>query len=430
MTRFPEPGKTKTRLIPALGPDRAAALHHCLIRRTLNVVLRWTESSDREVEIRYTGGNEEFFRTHFGPLPRYVPQSEGALGDRMSAAMAAAFDEGSDRVVVIGTDCPELDSSHLTWAFERLAHTDVVIGPATDGGYYLLGTRRHLPQLFEGIAWGTEHVLRQTLQQATKVSVSVSQLDPLSDVDVAEDLIECRRAAQDFDTVLPQIVPGRISIIIPTLNEATTITSALRRLRGHADVEIIVADGGSDDQTVELARSAAATVITCSRGRGQQLNAGAALASGDVLLFLHSDTQLPDDFADQIQQALTQGVGGAFRLSIGAKGWILRLVEFAANARSRWLQMPYGDQAIFVPATVFFEMHGFRHIPLMEDYDFCRRLRRVGRISLASSSVVTSARRWQKLGVLRTTLTNLACVIAFRLGVSPKTLASWYRRPG
>ena len=429
MTRFPEPGRTKTRLIPVLGADRAAALHRCLIRRTLDVVLHWAEVHHCDVEVRYAGGDEKQFRAQFGLQARYSPQPEGSLGERMNSAVALAFSEGAKRVVVIGTDCPGLDSSHLRQAFDQLTHHDVVIGPATDGGYYLLGMRNHLPTLFEGMAWGTETVLRQTLERAAEAGVTVGQLPILSDVDHAEDLIQCRRIEDQFRDVLPKATPGRISIIIPTLNEAARITATLEHIRNRPNVEVIVADGGSADQTTELAGAAGATIVHCNQGRGKQLNAGAALASGEVLLFLHADTRLPDDFIDHVWQTLRDGnSGGAFRLHIGAKGLMLRLIEFGANLRSRWCQLPYGDQAIFVKATDFFRLNGFQNWPLMEDYDFCRRVRKTGRISLASASVTTSARRWQRLGVLRTTLTNLACVVAFWLGVSPGTLAKWYRR--
>lgn len=429
MTRFPEPGRTKTRLVPALGADRAAALHRCLIVRTLGIVCHWAEAHHCDVEVRYTGGDERQFQAQFGLQARYSPQSEGSLGERMNLAVEAAFVEGAKRVVVIGTDCPGLEALHLRQAFEQLTHRDVVIGPATDGGYYLVGMRRHLPTLFENMAWGTETVLRQTLERAAEAGVTVVQLPPLSDVDYAEDLIRCRRLEDQFRDVLPRTIAGRISIIIPTLNEAASITATLEHIRNRPNVEVIVADGGSNDQTTELARAAGATVVHSNQGRGKQMNAGAALASGEVLLFLHADTKLPDDFADHVWQTLREGnAGGAFKLRIGADGWMLRMVESAANLRSRWLQLPYGDQAIFVNASKFFSVDGFQNWPLMEDYDFCRRLRKTGRITLAPAFVTTSSRRWQRLGVMRTTLTNLACVVAFRLGVSPVTLARWYRR--
>ena len=429
MTRFPEPGRTKTRLIPALGADPAAALHRCLIVQTLDVVCHWAEAHHCDVEVRYAGGDESQFVAQFGPQARYAPQSEGALGERMNSAVEAAFFERAKRVVVIGTDCPELEALHLSQAFEQLTHRDVVIGPATDGGYYLLGMRRHLPTLFENIAWSTETVLQQTLERSAETSVTVGQLPPLSDVDYAEDLVQCRCLEDQFRDVLPRIMAGRISIIIPTLNEAASITATLEHIRNLPNVEVIVADGGSHDQTAELARAAGAMVVACNPGRGKQLNAGAALASGEVLLFLHADTKLPDDFADHVWQTLRAGnSGGAFRLCIGSKGWMLRLIESGANLRSRWFQLPYGDQAIFVNASKFFSLGGFQNWPLMEDYDFCRRLQKTGTIGLAPASVTTSSRRWQRLGVLRTTLTNLACVVAFRLGVSPVALARWYRR--
>lgn len=219
MTRFPEPGKTKTRLIPALGPDRAANLHRCLIGHTLDVVSHWTRDHDCHVEVRYFGGDKELFRNQFGTQFVYRPPSEGPLGDRMNAAVAEAFADGTKRVVVIGTDCPMLDETHLTNAFQQLKDRDVVIGPATDGGYYL---------------------------------------------------------------------------IIPAMNEAAQITDTLQRLINIPDVEIIVADGGSADRTVKLAQAAGASVVQCHPGRGKQMNAGATLAGGEVLLFLHADTQLPD----------------------------------------------------------------------------------------------------------------------------------------
>jgi len=430
MTRFPEPGKTKTRLIPALGPDRAASLHRCLIEHTLNVVSHWARVHDCDVEVRYFGGDEKLFRNQFGAQFVYLPQAEGSLGDRMNAAVAEAFADGAERVVVIGTDCPMLDETHLTNAFQQLQDHDVVIGPATDGGYYLIGIQRHFPSLFENIAWGTETVLQQTLQIVAKLNVRTSQLAPLSDVDYVEDLIQCRKVEASFLDVLPQTIAGLISIIIPALNEATHITETLLRLLNIPDVEIIVADGGSTDRTAELAQAAGASVVVqCNPGRGKQMNAGAALASGEVLLFLHADTQLPTDFRKHIWMAMQDDyTAGAFQLRIGAKNWMLRLVEFVANLRSRWFRLPYGDQAIFVRTSVFFQMNGFRQWPLMEDYDFCQRLMKVGRLKLAAACVTTSARRWQRLGVLRTTLTNLACVIAFKLGVSPATLAGWYRR--
>lgn len=157
------------------------------------------------------------------------------------------------------------------------------------------------------------------------------------------------------------------------------------------------------------------------------MNAGAALASGEILLFLHADTQLPANFQSTIRSALTHDVvAGAFRLGINDPRRIFRWIEWGANLRSRLLSRPYGDQGLFVRAELFYQVGGFPNWPLMEDYELCRQLRRFGQLYLATESVSTSARRWNKVGIVRTTLINQFTVAAFRLGVSPQRLARWH----
>jgi hypothetical protein len=243
----------------------------------------------------------------------------------------------------------------------------------------------------------------------------------------------CRRVGVDFSDCFPSAAPGRISVVIPTLNEEGQIEQTIRRALDGADVEVIVADGGSVDRTVEIARRRGAKVVPVRRGRGRQMNAGAAMASGEALLFLHADTRLPDSFAEHVWSTLDRGVvAGAFRLRIDGRGAGLRLVERGANLRSRLWQMPYGDQGFFIRAEDFLAVGGFKHWPLMEDYELCRRLKRIGRIGLASAPATTSGRRWQDLGVMKTTLVNQCCIAAFRLGVSPERVARYYygRRMG
>ena len=217
----------------------------------------------------------------------------------------------------------------------------------------------------------------------------------------------------------------RLSVIIPTFNEERTIGHTLDRVRGGSTWEVIVVDGRSMDRTREIARAHGATVVESPPGRAHQLTAGASFATGDTLLFLHADTSLPSGFDDYIFRALDKpGVSaGAFRLLIDAEGRSFRLIERMVNFRSRVRQMPYGDQAIFVRANVFHEAGGFPHLPIMEDYVLIRRLRRIGRIEIAPATVVTSARRWIKHGVWRTTLLNQICLAAYRLGVPPARIA-------
>lgn len=230
----------------------------------------------------------------------------------------------------------------------------------------------------------------------------------------------------------------KISIIIPVLNEAATIQETLTRLQDALNVEVIVVDGGSRDETVATAKHGSKMIanflpikiIASAVGRGCQMNAGAAVATGDILLFLHGDTHLPTGFDTLVRQALQNPatIAGAFELRIDAQLWGLRLVEKMVNVRSRLLSMPYGDQAIFLKASVFHEIGGFPDLPIMEDFELMLRLRNQGRITIVPAPVLTSGRRWQKLGVITTTLINQIIIVGYFLGVSPTQLVRWYRR--
>lgn len=228
---------------------------------------------------------------------------------------------------------------------------------------------------------------------------------------------------QNFDN--PQI-----SIIIPTLNEAENIKAAIATTQPSSNTEIIVVDGGSQDDTVAIAQSLGVKVISSSPSRAVQMNIGAAVASGEILLFLHADTCLPIGFDEMITTALQQPkvVAGAFALRIdGALGG-LRWVETGVNWRSHWLQMPYGDQAIFITKSVFKKIGGFPELAIMEDFELMRCLRRNGRITILPVPVITSARRWIQKGVWKTTLINQIVIIAYLLGVQPERIRQWYRQ--
>jgi rSAM/selenodomain-associated transferase 2 len=225
-----------------------------------------------------------------------------------------------------------------------------------------------------------------------------------------------------------------ISIIIPTLNEEAQIGKwlELRSLVSGCRIkcEIILVDGGSSDQTVPLARSHGFVVESCKAGRGAQLNHGAGLAGGRILLFLHADTRLPSGFATPILKCLSSHttIAGAFRLSIQDGGLILTFICFWANLRSRLLQLPYGDQAIFIRRDDFLQLGGFPETPIMEDFIFIKKAARQGRITILPLSVTTSARRWQQKGILRTTLINQLVVLGYYARVPLQKLTSLYRR--
>ncbi|AOY79596.1 TIGR04283 family arsenosugar biosynthesis glycosyltransferase [Moorena producens JHB] len=222
----------------------------------------------------------------------------------------------------------------------------------------------------------------------------------------------------------------KISIIIPVLNEASHIADTLATVTEASNVEVIVVDGGSDDETVAIAQSLGAKIIAAGTGRASQMNAGAAVATGDILLFLHADTRLPQGFDTLVRQGLQDydTVAGAFELAIDANLRGVRLIEGMVNLRSRFCSLPYGDQAIFIKTKVFTDLGGFLNLPIMEDFDLMRRLRNLGKITILSQPVLTSGRRWQTLGVVKTTLINQLVILAYHLGVSPHRIVGWYRR--
>ncbi len=193
MTKYPEPGRTKTRLIPALGAAGAADLHRRLGLHTVEQV------RSSLPEIRYAGGDQHLMRDWLGDF-NYIHQGDGDLGDRMSRAFVTGFDQGCDRIVMIGTDCPAIDSALVDQAFERLNQTEVVFGPAADGGYYLIGLRKQIPELFCGIEWSSNSVLRDSLEILDRLGITSSLLEVLPDIDRPEDL---RYLKPDFWDLIP-----------------------------------------------------------------------------------------------------------------------------------------------------------------------------------------------------------------------------------
>jgi rSAM/selenodomain-associated transferase 2 len=220
-----------------------------------------------------------------------------------------------------------------------------------------------------------------------------------------------------------------ISIVIPVLNEAAGIVPVLERLQGfrRQDAEIIVVDGGSRDGTADSARPLADSVIASPRGRGRQMNAGAAQATGDILLFLHADTLLPASALSSVRAAVACGAcWGRFDVHIAGAISGLAMVAFMMNWRSRLTGIATGDQAIFVTRTAFQRQGGFPAIPLMEDIAFSRALRKAAWPACLTDKVSTSGRRWEKQGLLRTILSMWWLRLRFFLGASPHVLAREY----
>lgn len=220
-----------------------------------------------------------------------------------------------------------------------------------------------------------------------------------------------------------------VSVIIPTLNEATTIVAAIDAARAAGAAEVIVADGGSSDDTIAVATSRGARVITGERLRASQINRGVEAAMHDVIIVVHADTLLPAGAAPAVEQALNSGaLFGAFRVTFLEGGPRLAYVAFMINARTRLSGKPWGDQAQFARRETLLQMGGYPTFPIMEDYELARRMKRAGRVALLLLTVRTSGRRFLAKGVIRTSFVNWLIIVSYHLGVSPERLARWYRR--
>jgi len=413
MARFPEAGRAKTRMIPLLGPAGAARLHRQLVAITLDTARLVRRRTGATIEVRSTGASTRQMRTLFGTDVAFHDQGDGDLGKRLLTAAADAFATGEKQVVIVGTDCPLLSVDRVNEAFGALAMHDVVIGPAVDGGYYLIGLKAAHKKLFDGIDWGGPRVLAQTLDRCARAGLAYALISPLSDVDTADDL-----AAWATARLAPPDARPRLSVIIPSRNEQDELAATLASTLTASDIEIIVVDGNSSDRTREIAARFGVRVIESESSRGLQLNAGAHAARGERLLFQHADTHLPQGYAAVIERTLvTAGVSaGAFGMRIDATGFAPRIIEWGVRVRSLVFARPYGDQAMYMLRSTYVASSGFPNLARMEDYAMLPRLSALGQIRLAPLDVTTAARRWQEQGWICTTLRHQILIAQYSIG--------------
>lgn len=425
-TKYPERGKVKTRLAKDIGQDKAAQLQKEMTEFTLFNLWPLIFRGHR-LEIRFDGATLDQMISWLGDGLEYEQQGDGELGIRMARAIADGLKKDNEPVIVVGSDCPGINAEIVLEAIEACKHSDIVIGPAYDGGYYLIGMKNFVPDLFEHILWGSSAVFEETVRKAKKLGLSVCSLILLKDVDRFEDIEIFYDAKRKIDWKgLPFI-----SVIIPTLNEERNIAKALENARG-VKIERIVADGGSNDRTRDIVKEYNVKLIYSNKGRAIQQNAGAQCAKGEILLFLHADSSLPRGFDSAIRQAYVNNFSfGAFSLGIDAGGLGFRATEIIANARSKYLGLPYGDQAIFVDKKLFEDVGGFPIIPIMEDFLLIKNLTKITgtKPKILSQKVMTSPRRWQQHGLCRVFFINQLVILGYYAGVSPDELANFYKIP-
>ncbi len=440
--RYPEPGQCKTRLIGELSAQQAADIQRSMTEHTLEQCRRFASQTPCDIHVWCTGNHTDAMRTLYGDDLHYHLQPDGDLGQRMRHAFESGFAAGHEQIVAIGTDCATLQTDLIHASYRQLNDHASVLAPAADGGYVLIGLSSptvnrqskecSLGAFFEQIDWGTSRVLTQSVERATQAGISLALLPEQRDVDHPADL-------EAWYATSSGVLPARpkLSIVIPTLHTEehlgkciVSAHSGILEAADAVDTETIIVATGDIQHSALLAAEHRCQFLQSSLGRALQMNLGARVARGDVLLFLHADTRLPVGYKQNIFAALESSncVGGAFELAIDSHATSIRVVERLVQLRSRLFGLPYGDQALFVRWDAFKQLGGFPEMPIMEDYEFVRRLRRRGRIALCSSRVLTSARRWQKLGVVRTTAVNQLMIFGYHLGISPERLAKLYRR--
>ena len=427
LAKAPVAGEVKTRLA---SPARASALARAFLVDTF-AALR--SSSWADPVLATTAALDPALEDQL-QAPIWM-QGDGDLGARIERVLRRAL-ASAPRAIAMGADTPGLPAAALDRAHEALRTADAAIGPTEDGGFYLLALRRCPEGLLAGLPWSQSDTFAATLARLRERGLSTVVLDAWFDVDRPADLERLRGLLAAGVVSAPATrrvldIPT-ISVVMPVLDEERRIGAALSDLAALGGLhEVIVVDGGSTDRTVEIARSAGARIVIAPRGRGPQLNAGAAAATGDILLFLHADTTLPSDAAVHVRRALARPdvIAGAFRTWTVAdepRPWFAPLLHLA-DIRSRITRYPYGDQAMFVRTSAFYAAGGFPDMPLMEDLELSRRLSKQGRIHTCAASVRVSGRRFVARPFVYTTLVNVFPLL-YRAGVSPHALARLYRQ--
>ena len=472
--RFPEPGKVKSRLAAALGEESALAVYTRLVRRTLGVAADFKRlRPGAEIHLFFSPADkkERFASSYPGPRD-FIAQEGAHLGERMERAFLWAREKGFDRAVMVGSDIADLAASDLDEAFEALASGDAVLGPASDGGFYLIGLKSRSGNpgvsIFRHERWGTEEIFRRTRDELLRSGLSVRLVAKRCDIDTPGDALrlgasrgapsappDSRSHALPAETpetpgassrAAPAMLPdgpspgsllfaSRLTIVIPTLGPPERLRPLLDTLEAGLwpGDSIIVVHGGPDSERLESADRVEAPGsgtrwIASPPGRGVQMNRGAGEATGDVLWFLHGDSTPPPHFAYQVRKILEapRASFGCFHLGFLPSTPLLEAIARWANFRTRRLKLPYGDQGFFCRRETFVELGGFQKRFIMEDVDFAKRARSRGELLLLPDTLYTSPGRYLEKGVLRASLQNHLLRFLHFLGVEDEKLYALY----
>jgi uncharacterized protein len=358
------------------------------------------------------------------------------LGDRLQHTVAHLRKSGFNLVYIIGSDAPTLPISHILDCQKLLEHHDVVLGPARDGGFYLLGTKHDLPNS-TAIPWSTDQVFADFKALCQQHALSVGVGPSWYDVDTVADL---KRLKADLEPTTParkqlhdwlENLP-KVSIVIPVLNEGEHIKTLIQQLQQlHPAPEIIIVDGGSEDNTWDTCDLEGIKRLQMIKAnRALQMNRGAEHATGNILLFLHADCQLSQtSYTAMIDQFTDDAIKGgcfSYHLAGSENNWRYRWINFGVWLRVKLLKLPYGDQGYFVRKNIFDTVGPFKILPLLEDVEWFSRLKKNNKIVILKETLMTSARRIQHRGWIRSSMMNNLIVCLHFCKARPHFLARLY----
>lgn len=400
-TRIPAAGQTKTRLMPYFSPRECAELHTCFLR---DIAVQCGQVKADIFVCCTPNGNIAGLKKNFCEKTEYFLQEGADLGERMANAISHVLeDPGYHSCILIGADIPEIRARDLEQAFALLENCDVVFGPAADGGYYLVGMKELHPEIFEKQNYGHGEVLAEAKRLSAKKGLRAGCIRMLHDLDTREDLSGYRERMrkapklQRTETGKYLLKKLKISIIVPVYNEEKLIEQLLEQLRPlAASCEILLVDGGSTDRTLELITSEF-RVLHSPKGRAEQMNMGAEKSKGDVLFFLHCDSELPDRPLAEIRSVMKDHPAGCFGIAFHSRHFFMWTCRVISNHRVKDRRVMFGDQGIFITRELFFQAGMFPKLPIMEDYQFSLTLKEMGvKLGLTKHRIFTSDRRFPK----------------------------------
>ncbi len=426
--RYPEAGKVKRRLSEEVGFERAALVYEKLVRRTLGVVcdLKRRAPETRIILFHTPEDQVEKLKNKFRGPWEFCPQEGEHLGERMANALKAAFATGAKRTVLIGTDLADIEATDIEKAFRDIGEKVVVLGPASDGGFYLIGADRPIGAALSFSSWGTGEVFSRTAGELEAGGFGIRLAAQRNDVDCRRDL---DRLDRDY------LFTSSISIIIPTLTGAKELLPLLTHLDNSlwpGDEIVVVRGGEYRDAALQTISPSLAILSGVQKGRGIQQNAGAMLSKGTILFFLHDDTIPTPEFGYLIRGACKAAPAalGCFKLRFMPSTRALGLISAWANLRSTVFKLPYGDQGFFCRKEAFEKVGGFGRNYLMEDVDLVRKLRKMGQgrraVSILPAHVYSSSDRYIRKGILKASLQNHFIFLSSALGLGERTLYRKY----